>query len=160
VPRDDVVWPFEPGHTVSAEGVSAENFGFDRQFRLRAAAEFSEVFAARRVLRGDCFALHYRPNGKPYARLGLVIPKKQARVAVLRNAVKRQARELFRQRRAGLPPLDLVLRLARPLQKPGQPAATASLTDPQHRANWRAEIGALFDQLRDQTQRNSQKLAS
>lgn len=155
MPRVAAVWPFEPGSTVPAD-----NFGFDRQLRLRAAAEFSEVFVARRVLRGELFALHYRPNDKPYARLGLVIPKKQARAAVLRNAVKRQARELFRQRRSGLPALDLVLRLARPLAKPGQTGTTASLADAQKRASWRAEIAALFDQLREQAQRNSQRSAS
>ncbi|MBA3033715.1 MAG: ribonuclease P protein component [Gammaproteobacteria bacterium] len=138
---------------MSGSAVSAENFGFDRQLRLRVAAEFSEVFAARRVLRGACFALHYRPNDKPHARLGLVIPKKQARDAVLRNAIKRQARELFRLRRAGLPPIDLVLRLARPLD-PAGPARR--VIDPQARAAWRTEIGALFDQL----QRNSHRSAS
>jgi len=121
----------------------AEIFGFGRQLRLRLAAEFSEVFAARKVLRGACFALHYRPNDRLHARLGLVIPKKQARQAVLRNAIKRQARELFRLRRAGLPPFDLVLRLAKPVG----PSAAGHPINPQSKAAWRAEIGALLDQL-------------
>ncbi|MDO8960101.1 MAG: ribonuclease P protein component [Rhodocyclaceae bacterium] len=128
---------------MSSGVVTAENFGFDRQLRLRAAAEFSEVFAARKVLRGACFALHYRLNDKPHARLGLVIPKKQAREAVLRNAIKRQARELFRLRRTSLPPFDLVLRLAKPV---GSSAAGHPI-NPRSRAAWRAEIGALLDQL-------------
>lgn len=104
------------------------------------AAEYSQVFAARKVLRGASFALHYRPNGKPLPRLGLVIPKKQARAAVLRNAIKRQARELFRLRRAGLPPLDLVLRLT-------GLGATIMVKDRTQRASWRAEIAALLDRL-------------
>jgi ribonuclease P protein component len=71
----------------------------------------------------------------------LVIPKKQARAAVLRNAVKRQTRELFRRRSASLPAFDLILRLAQPLDR------SKRVIDKQARANWRAEITALFDQL-------------
>ena len=133
---------------MSSGVVTTENFGFDRQLRLRVATEFSEVFAARKVLRGPCFALHYRPNDRPHARLGLVIPKKQARAAVLRNAIKRQARELFRLRRAGLPPCDLVLRLARPV---GSAAPVHAAIDPRSKAAWRAEIVGLFDQLCQKT---------
>ena len=87
---------------------------FTRRLRLLSAASYNSVFASRKVLRGACFALHYHPNGLDHPRLGLVIPKKQARKAVLRNAVKRQARELFRRRQASLPAVDVVLRLARP----------------------------------------------
>ncbi|MDO9243695.1 MAG: ribonuclease P protein component [Rhodocyclaceae bacterium] len=133
---------------MSSGVVTAENFGFDRQLRLRVATEFSEVFAARKVLRGPCFALHYRPNDRSHARLGLVIPKKQARAAVLRNAIKRQARELFRLRRAGLPPCDLVLRLARPVSSA---APVHAAIDPRSQPAWRAEIVGLFDQLCQKT---------
>jgi ribonuclease P protein component len=101
------------------------------------AAQFSAIFAARRVLRGKLFALHYRPNGLPGPRLGLVIPKKQARAAVLRNAIKRQAREIFRQRRHMLPAADLALRLTAPV----------ATRDSAARAAWRAEIAALLDRL-------------
>ena len=72
-------------------------------------------------------------------RLGLVIPKRQAKTAVLRNAIKRQARELFR-RRTDLPAMDAVLRLAQPvrLDRP------ISRTD---RLGWRNEIDRLLGQL-------------
>ncbi len=70
--------------------------------------------------------------GRP--RLGLVIPKKLARRAVLRNAIKRQAREAFRLRRTNLPALDLVLRLARPVSG-------------MEKKRWRAEIDDLFERL-------------
>ncbi len=74
-----------------------------------------------------------------------MIPKKQARAAVLRNAIKRQARELFRLRRKDLPSMDLVLRLARPAVLP------VRVIDRQIKAEWRAEIGALFARLPDQS---------
>lgn len=110
---------------------------FGRDSRILSAAQFAAIFAARRVLRAQRFALHYRPNGLPGPRLGLVIPKKQARSAVLRNAIKRQAREVFRQRRHALPAADLALRLTAPV----------AARDGAMRAAWRAEIAALFDRL-------------
>jgi ribonuclease P protein component len=106
-----------------------------------AAKDYSAVFTARKVLRGARFALHYRPNGLPGARLGLVIPKKQARDAVLRNAIKRQVREMFRRRRIDLPPMDLILRLAQSIDRPKRVLDSAA------KAGWRTEIAALFDQL-------------
>lgn len=86
-------------------------------------------------MRGRVFAVHYRPNGLERARLGLVIPKKQAPTAVLRNAIKRQAREIFRLRCSTLPSVDLVLRLTQKIEQPDKPA-------------WRAEIAALLDRCR------------
>ena len=58
--------------------------------------------------------LHYqpRPEGNTEARLGLVVAKKLLKRAVDRNKVKRVVREQFRLRRAGLPAVDLVIRLA------------------------------------------------
>lgn len=89
------------------------------------------------MLRGERFDLHYRPNGGATARLGLVIARRLARRAVLRNLVKRIGREAFRQARSGLPACDLVLRLARPLP----------LADPAGRAAWRREIDGLLAKL-------------
>ena len=83
--------------------------------KLGRAVGFSGVFANRRVLRGTVFDLHFRDNDVGTARFGLVIPKRTARKAVLRNRFKRVAREVFRSRRQQLPRLDLVLRLARPV---------------------------------------------
>lgn len=115
--------------------MKAETFG--SQHRLLTAAQFAEVFAARRVLRGDGFNLHYRANELDRTRLGLVVPKRQARSAVLRNAVKRQARETFRHMRSILPPADLILRLSSPVRA----------HDPAARRAWRNEISVLFERL-------------
>ncbi|WP_131112358.1 ribonuclease P protein component [Sulfuricystis thermophila] len=109
-------------------------FGFGRCFRLLRPQEFSAVFHARQVVRGERFALHFRENALKHPRLGLVLPKKQARSAVLRNAIKRQAREAFRLKRPGLPALDIVLRLLRPV---------AAI----EKSVWRTEIEGLLDRL-------------
>lgn len=42
------------------------------------------------------------------ARIGFIIAKKKVRLAVERNRIKRQVRELFRQQRDALPALDIV----------------------------------------------------
>jgi ribonuclease P protein component len=115
-----------------SEPEPVEDLGFRRQHRLLKPTEFADVFATRRVLRGVHFALHYKDNGLPHARLGLVIPKKLAHAAVLRNAIKRQMREVFRMRRFSLPARDLVLRLTQPVTKPDK-------------QGWRGEIAALLD---------------
>lgn len=138
VPRVVIACPSDP-HCLSDNGGSADLCRFRRSARLLTSAEYAAVFATRRVLHGGQFALHYRSNAMSAARLGLVIPKKQARSAVLRNAIKRQARECFRQRQADLPAFDLILRLARP--------SAARAGDPVTRAAWRDEITNLFTRL-------------
>ena len=94
--------------------------------------------AARRVVRGACFDLHFRPaNTAGRARIGLIVPKRLARAAALRNAIKRQGREAFRLVAFAIPPCDLVLRLRRPVQ-------SVSAKDSAQRKIWRAEIEALL----------------
>ena len=112
-------------------------FRFRPQHRLLQAAQFTGIFGQRRVLRGSLFDLHYGSevsgavqvvSERSGPRLGLVIPKRNAALSVTRNHCKRVARELFRQQRAELPALDLVLRLARPLKSAnGSKASRESL---------------------------------
>lgn len=59
--------------------------------------------------------LHYRPNETSEARLGVVVAKRLAKRASVRNLVKRIVREQFRKRRADLPPVDIVMRLSAPV---------------------------------------------
>ena len=91
------------------------DIAFPRRWRLLQSEGFSFVFAHRKAVRGEYFQLSFRPNDLNTARFGVVVAKKIARRAVMRNRIKRQAREVFRQRRSGLPAMDLVLRLIKPL---------------------------------------------
>jgi ribonuclease P protein component len=118
----------------------ADEVRFRPEFRLHNPVEYSAVFSQRKVRRGSRFHLHYRPCIGKDARLGLVIPKKHARAAPLRNLLKRIARESFRHARAGLPKMDLVLRLARPV-------LSESVHDETSRRSWRLEIDVLLTQL-------------
>ncbi|MBK9218205.1 MAG: ribonuclease P protein component [Uliginosibacterium sp.] len=96
---------------VNGAGASGKNQSFKAVYRLRKTDEYSSVFSFRKTVRGRYFVFHYRLTGES-ARLGLVIGKKLARHAVLRNLLKRMAREHFRQLRERLPRYDIVVRLS------------------------------------------------
>ena len=73
--------------------------------------------------------------------MGMVIPKRYAKSAVLRNAIKRQAREAFRLVAERLPACDLVLRLARaPRAVHGNKS-----TMMEYKTTWRAMLTSLFE---------------
>jgi len=139
--------------------LNAASFRFRPASRLLNGKEYTAVFANRRVLRGGPFELYYRPatslaasagpeapampassTAPSTARLGLVVPKRNAKRAVHRNLVKRLAREAFRHVCSQLPAYDVVLRLGKPLN-----ARTADL-DQQRRA-WRMQIDELLQRL-------------
>ncbi|HTY98296.1 MAG TPA: ribonuclease P protein component [Rhodocyclaceae bacterium] len=111
---------------------------FRPEHRLRQPGEFSAVLSGRQRLRGEWFELCFGRPGGTSARLGLVIPKRLARRAVMRNLAKRLAREAFRDVRTQLPMMDLVLRLSR--------AATSTATRDLPKV-WRREIDLLLSRL-------------
>jgi len=100
---------------------------FRRQSRLQDSSAYSRVFKKAERSRDKMFTVLYRENGAPEARLGLAISKKNCRLAVGRNRLKRVVRESFRHHRADLAGLDVVVL--------NQPAAM------------RASNKALFDSL-------------
>jgi ribonuclease P protein component len=111
--------------------------------RLHVPREFAAVMASPLRLRGGCFELRYRRNEDAsaqiaVARLGLVIPKRLARRAVLRNQIKRLAREAFRQVLPGLPSVDMIIRLTRP------PLSAKERVNQALRQLWRRDIDRLL----------------
>lgn len=78
------------------------------------------------------------PQPATPARLGLVIPKRFAPLAVTRNTIKRVLRETFRHHRGALPEGDLVVRL---VAAPGRQSLTAL------KAQVRAEAESLFARI-------------
>jgi len=81
--------------------------------------------------------LYTRLNELPHARLGVVVAKRFAPRAVTRNTIKRVTRELFRV--TGLPAIDCVVRLAKPVNSKDGPATTATL-----KRTLRVELARLF----------------
>ena len=114
--------------------------GVDQRFlsayRLRKTDEYSSVFAFRRAIKGRFFIVHYRPTELATARLGVVIAKKLAKQANVRNLLKRIVREHFRQLRVALPTRDLIVRLHAPVGK----ATRAMLNE---------DVAQLFGRLRE-----------
>lgn len=107
--------PVVPRAVIASPSEVTDSPGVDSSFRdahrLSKTDEYSSVFAFRRALKGRWFIIHYRPNGLDTARLGVVVAKKLARRASLRNLLKRIVRENFRKTRQALPAHDLVVRL-------------------------------------------------
>lgn len=94
------------------------DLSFPRAARLTAAAEFEAALATRPIRARLLWLYRVTPVGSsassapPRPRLGLMVSKKLARTAVLRNAIKRRLREQFRLRQPSLPPRWYVARLA------------------------------------------------
>ena len=123
---------------VGIASASETSFGYSQ--RLHRPEEYSAVLAARRTVRGQRFDLHYSPSTSASSRLGLIVPKRLAKAASLRNAVKRQAREAFRLNAINLPGVDLVLRLSKPLKG-------VRASDGEQCRAWRVEIESLLKRL-------------
>lgn len=110
---------------------------YARARRIVKTDEFSSVFRLRPTQKSAHFVLYTRPNSLPHARLGIVAAKRFAPRAVTRNTIKRVTRELFRV--SNLPPVDCIVRLARPVNSKDGPATTSRL-----KAELRAELDRLF----------------
>lgn len=105
----------------------AGEFRFSPRDRLHRPEEFAAVMASRLRVSAGCFELRYLKRLEARsdsvagaARLGLIVPKRLAKRAVLRNLIKRLAREAFRSVSPSLPAVDVVLRLVRPPLQPGR----------------------------------------
>ena len=61
--------------------------------------------------------MRYKLNDLNRPRLGLIVGKKTAKLAVWRNYMKRVLRELFRINQHQLPALDLVIKVQKPFEK-------------------------------------------
>lgn len=94
---------------------SLEQSSFGKHQRLLTASEFKAVFDGASIKSSHRYLLLLaRPNQLPVARLGTVVSKKNARLAVQRNRLKRLLREQFRLSQQELAGLDIVA-----LAKPG-----------------------------------------
>ncbi len=84
--------------------------GFSKTRRLLNAEDYRRVFdGAEAKASHKHLLLLARRSETPGHRLGLVIAKKNVRLAVQRNRIKRVAREFFRQIPAEGTPMDVVL---------------------------------------------------
>jgi ribonuclease P protein component len=89
---------------------TAADSSFSKTSRLLTARDYSRVFESTEARASHKHVLLLaRINKKPGHRLGLVIAKKNVRLAVERNRIKRVAREFFRTLPESKPHMDVVL---------------------------------------------------
>jgi ribonuclease P protein component len=110
---------------------------YSRERRIVKTDDFSSVFRLRPTYRTAHFVLYTRSNQLAHARLGVVAAKRFAPRAATRNMIKRVTRELFRQ--AGLPAVDCIVRLSKPVNSKAEPATSARL-----KAELRSELARLL----------------
>jgi ribonuclease P protein component len=85
------------------------DYRFQRESRLTDTVTFDRVFRKAHRSRDNMFTVLTTENNSCAARLGLAISKKHCRLASSRNRIKRIVRESFRQHRAELDGLDVVV---------------------------------------------------
>jgi ribonuclease P protein component len=93
-------------------------FRLPKQAKLIKTDDFSSVFNLRKRIANTHLVMRYRPNASNKPRLGLIVAKKTAKLAVQRNYMRRVLRELFRLNQYNLPAVDLVIQVQKVFEKP------------------------------------------
>jgi ribonuclease P protein component len=93
------------------------DFSFTRQAKIVKTDDFSSVFNLRKRIASQHLVVRYRLNEVNMPRLGLIVSKKTAKLAVQRNYMRRVLRELFRLNQLGLPALDMVVQVQKTFGK-------------------------------------------
>ncbi|HOY69526.1 MAG TPA: ribonuclease P protein component [Methylotenera sp.] len=95
----------------------AQTYKLPKQAKLTKADDFSSVFNFRKRIASTHLVMHYQPNIHQRPRIGLVVSKKVAKLAVSRNYIRRVLRELFRLKQHDIAHVDLVLRVQKKFTK-------------------------------------------
>lgn len=88
-----------------------------KQAKMIKTDDFSSVFNFRKRISTQYLAINYQPNLHQHARLGLVVGKKIAKLAVNRNYMRRVLREFFRTQQHKICHVDLILRVQKKFTK-------------------------------------------
>jgi len=88
-----------------------------KQAKMIKTDDFSSVFNFRKRFSLKYLVMHYQPNNLQRARLGLVVGKKTAKLAVSRNYMRRVLREFFRLNQNDICHVDLIIRVQKKFDK-------------------------------------------
>ena len=94
------------------------SFRLARQAKIVKTDDFSSVFNLRKRIASPHLVMRYRLNEANVPRLGLIVSKKNAKLAVQRNYMRRVLRDLFRLNQHTLPKIDLIIQVQKPFEKP------------------------------------------
>lgn len=96
---------------------SLASFKLTRSAKIVKTDDFSSVFNLRKRIASQHLVMRYRLNETNMVRLGLIVSKKTAKLAVQRNYMRRVLRELFRLNQQLLPKLDLVIQVQKAFEQ-------------------------------------------
>ncbi len=88
-----------------------------KQAKMIKTDDFSSVFNFRKRFSLKYLVMHYQPNSFERVRLGLVVGKKTAKLAVSRNYMRRVLREFFRLNQHDICHVDLIIRVQKKFDK-------------------------------------------
>jgi ribonuclease P protein component len=89
--------------------VAPRREGLSRRHRFSERGAFGRLFGGARRIKGATSLLLVSPGIAEASRFGVAVTKRVAKLAVVRNAIKRAAREAFRKHPVKLSGIDLVL---------------------------------------------------
>ena len=95
--------PSEPVNPTDQDGILRLRARFRPHEHVRARQIFQQVFAQRRAVSDSTLVVHALSNGLSCARLGISVPRRGTRHAVVRNRLKRLVREAFRIHKGEIP---------------------------------------------------------
>ena len=102
---------------------------FNKSNRLLAKADFDRVFKKGLKNHGKYFLVVYSKNGQDIPRLGIAVSRKVSPRAVIRNRIKRQIREAFRQNKSLVSGFDIVVIAKAPSASADNTILHSSLTE-------------------------------
>ncbi|NOU41384.1 MAG: ribonuclease P protein component [Methylotenera sp.] len=94
-----------------------KTYGLEKQAKMIKTDDFSSVFNFRKRISTQYLAMHFQPNLHQRPRLGLVVGKKTAKLAVDRNYMRRILREFFRLKQHEICHVDLIIRVQKKFTK-------------------------------------------
>lgn len=93
------------------------SYRFPARLKLRSAFEYRQSFQGPIKLVAGNIKVFAKPNELAYPRLGLAISRKKTGNAVIRNRIKRIARESFRLQQHKLQSIDIVIIVLRKMDE-------------------------------------------
>ena len=94
-----------------------KTYSLRKQAKMIKTDDFSSVFNFRKRISTQYLVMNYQPNLHQRARLGLVVGKKTAKLAVSRNYMRRVLREFFRLKQHEICHVDLIIRVQKKFGK-------------------------------------------